>query len=131
MSPLRAVLLCILTSSTSVVYAQISSDSVRALYSFVEGGESLVGLPLTIDHDLTLSLSDTPGSFAYDFKTLAWPTGWSVYGLNPQLVQLYFGAIPFDGLLTGRPNYDLLPTPLLKPPEVDAGFTRWSYWCED
>ncbi len=121
MSSLRAVLLCLVIFNVPVTSAQTPADSARSLMTFRAHDDTLGMAHLSADHDITNVLSRTPGSFVYDFNTLAWPSGWSVYGLNPQSVQLHFGAIPFDDLLTGRPRYDLLPTALLRPPKVDPG----------
>ncbi|MYD18153.1 MAG: hypothetical protein F4X05_00720 [Rhodothermaceae bacterium] len=83
--------------------------------------DSLQGAILSADHDITHILSGAPGSFVYDFGAFGWPTSWSFNGLSPQAVQLYFGPIPFNDLLTGRPRYDLLPTALLRYPKIDPG----------
>ncbi len=121
MSSLRAVLLCMVTFNVLVTTAQVPADSVRSLMTFRAGEDTLWVVPLSADHDVTNILSRTLGSFVYDFNTFAWPSGWSIYGLNPQSVQIHFGPIPFDDLLTGRPRYDLLPTTLLRHPKVAAG----------
>ncbi|MCY4158283.1 MAG: hypothetical protein OXE92_06200 [Bacteroidetes bacterium] len=92
--------------------------------SFRSAEDSIQGAPLTTDHDITFALSQAPGSFVYDFNTFAWPTSLSIFGLNPQSLQLYFGPILFDDLLTGRPRYDLLPTALLRVPKIDFGLPR-------
>lgn len=121
MSPLRAVLLCLAVLSTSVIHAQTPSDTVRTLFPFSAEEDTLKSASLTTDHDITAALSQVQGSFVYEFNSFAWPTAWSIYGLSPQSVQLYFGQIPFNDLITGRPRYDLLPTALLRIPRVDAG----------
>ena len=120
MFPLRAVLLCIVTSSAFAVHAQIPVDTVRSFMPFRGGVDTLESALLTADHDITHALSQIPGGFVYDFNTFAWPTAWSMYGLPPHSVRLHFGPIFFDDLLTGRARYDLLPTALLMHPVVDA-----------
>ena len=121
MYPLRAVLFCVAVLSVPVAYAQIPADTVRSLMPFRIGEDSLEGAVLSADHDVTHILSGVPGSFVYDFGAFGWPTSWSINGLSPQLAQLYFGPIPFDDLLTGRPRYDLLPTAILRYPKIDPG----------
>ena len=121
MYPLRAVLFCAVIFSVSVVHAQIPMDTVRSFMPFRGGVDTLEYAPLTADHDITRVLSQIPGGFVYDFNSLAWPTAKSVYGLSPHSTQLHFGPVFFDDLLTGRARYDLLPTALLRHPEVDAG----------
>lgn len=118
---LRAVLLCLVGLSAPVVHAQIQADTVRSFMSFRVAEDTLNRAVLTAHHDITSSLTQIPGSFVYDFNTFAWPAAWSIHGLSPQSVQLYFGAIPFDDLLTGRSRYDLLPTALLRSAEVNPG----------
>jgi len=120
MLPLRAVLVCFLLLGGSVSYSQIPADTVRLFQSFRTQVDTLNQPPLTSDHDITEALSQILGSFVYDFKTFAWPNGLSMFGLDPQSVQLNFGPIPFDDLLTGRPRYDLLPTALLRNPVVNS-----------
>ena len=121
MYPLRAVLFCVAVLSVPVACAQIPVDTVRSLMPFRTDEDSLQGAILSADHDITHVLSGAPGSFVYDFGAFGWPTSWSFNGLSPQAVQLYFGPIPFNDLLTGRPRYDLLPTALLRYPKIDPG----------
>ena len=103
------------------MHAQIQADTARSFMSFRAVEDTLNRAVLTAHHDVTSSLTQIPGSFVYDFNTFAWPTAWSIHGLSPQSVQLYFGAIPFDDLLTSRSRYDLLPTALLRSAEVNPG----------
>jgi len=124
MCPLRAVLFCILLLGGSISKAQSPADTVQFLQSFRADEDSLQDAPLTADHDITRVLSEIPGSFVYDFKTFSWPNAWSIYGLAPHSVQLNFGPIPFDDLLTGRPRYDLLPTALLRNPQRNSGLSQ-------
>ena len=121
MYPLRAVLFCVAVLSVPVACAQIPVDTVRSLMPFRAGEDSLQGAILSANHDITHVLSGAPGSFVYDFGAFGWPTSWSINGLSPQVAQLYFGPIPFNDLLTGRPRYDLLPTALLRYPHIDPG----------
>ena len=121
MYPLRAVLCCVAVLSVPVACAQIPVDTVRSLMPFRTEEDSLQGAILSADHDITHVLSGMPGSFVYDFGAFGWPTSWSINGLSPQAVQLYFGPIPFNDMLTGRPRYDLLPTTLLRNPGIDPG----------
>lgn len=121
MYPLRAVLFCVAVLSVPVACAQTPVDTVRSLMPFRIGQDSLKGAILSADHDITHVLSGVPGSFVYDFGSFGWPTSWSINGLSPQVAQLYFGPIPFNDLLTGRPRYDMLPTALLRYPKVDPG----------
>ena len=121
MYPLRAALLCVAVLSVPIARAQIPVDTVRSFMSFRVEEDSLEGALLSADHDITYVLSGVPGSFVYDFGAFAWPTAWSVNGLSPQVAQLYFGPIPFNDLITGRPRYDLLPTALLRYPKIDPG----------
>ena len=123
MLALRAVLFFLVSLSAPVVHAQIRADTVRSLMSFRAVEDTVSRAVLTAHHDITRALSQLPGSFAYDFNTFAWPAAWSIHGLSPHSVQLYFGPVPFDDLLTGRSRYDLLPTALLRVPEADAGLS--------
>lgn len=66
-------------------------------------------------------LGRIPGTFVYDFGDLGWPDGWSPYGLPPQHVTLLLNGLPFDGLVTGRPRYDLLPFAFLEPLRAGPG----------
>ena len=77
-------------------------------------------LALSFERDLAGVLTAHPGAFLYDFGTIGWPNGWSVYGLNPNRVVLLFGGLPFDDPVTGRPRYDLLPFALLDAPRLQA-----------
>lgn len=121
MYPLRAVLFCVAVLSVPVACAQIPVDTMRSLMPLRTDEDSLQGAILSADHDITHILSGVPGSFVYDFGAFGWPTSWSINGLSPQAVQLYFGPILFNDLLTGRPRYDLLPTALLRYPQIDPG----------
>jgi len=124
MFPLRAALFCMGIFGVSAAHAQMQADTVRSLMSFRAEMDSLEGAPLTADHDITSALSQVPGSFVYDFNAFAWPAAWSIYGLNPGWVHLYFGPIPFNDLLIGRPRYDFLPTALLRYPDINADLFR-------
>ena len=121
MLPLHAVLFFSMLVMVSVGRAQVPSDTLRSFQSFRTSEDSLQDAPLTSGHDITQALFRKPGSFQYDFNTLAWPNSWSWFGLNPHAIQLNFGPIPFDDLLTGRPRYDLLPTALLRDPQLTFG----------
>ncbi len=59
-------------------------------------------------------LAEAPGSFVYDFGIAGWPDGWSPFGLSPASVSLSFNGVPFDNTMLGRPNFELLPLPLLQ-----------------
>ena len=117
----RTILFCVLLSSGSIAHAQTSADSVQSLRADVDLPDDDL---LTAEHDITSALSEIPGSFVYDFNAFAWPNAWSIYGLAPHAVQLNFGPIPFDDLLTGRPLYDLLPTALLRNPETNSALPQ-------
>jgi len=121
MFPLHAVLFFSVLVMVSVGRAQTSPDTLRSFQSFRAGVDSLEDAPFTSDHDITQALFRQSGGFLYDFNTFAWPNSWSLYGLNPHAVHLYFGPIPFDDLLTSRPRYDLLPTALLRAPQSTFG----------
>ncbi len=71
--------------------------------------------------DATALLGRWPGAFVYDLGAVGWPHGWSVRGLSPRRPQLLLDGRPFDGLLTGRPRFDLLPLDLLRPLRVGSG----------
>jgi len=124
MLPHHAVLLFSMLLIVSVGRAQTPPDTVRSFQSFRTSVDSLEGPPLTSDHDITYALLRQSGGFLYDFNAFAWPNSWSLYGLNPHAVQLDFGPIPYDDLLTGRPRFDLLPTALLRNPQLTFGSPR-------
>ena len=113
--------LSVLCLSGRIAQAQVPSDTVRSFMPFRTGEDALTHAPLTANHDITQALSQIPGSFVYSVNALAWPAGWSFRGLPPTSVQLYFGPVPFDDLLTGRPGYDFLPTALLRMPTLALG----------
>ena len=102
-------------------WAQIQPDTAVALTGF------RVVADTTNEHqiagafaiDVTQTLAHYGPSFTYDFGAFGWPNGWSLWGASPQQVDLQFSGIPYNDLITGRPRYDMLPTALLRPPEVD------------
>ncbi|ARA93296.1 hypothetical protein AWN76_009060 [Rhodothermaceae bacterium RA] len=91
---------------------------VRAPVGFEAGVGTAIG-PVRPARQPALSAVDLlermPGSFVYRFGDLGWPDGWSPYGLPPQHVDLLLNGWPFEGLVTGRPRYDLLPLAFLAP----------------
>ncbi len=74
--------------------------------------------PTAFDRDVTTALVRSMPAFAYDFGAYGWPSGWSPYGLAPQWVRLEFDELVLNDLVTGRPQYDLLPASLVSAPEV-------------
>lgn len=66
-------------------------------------------------------LSESHGSFLYDFGASGWPDGWSPYGIASHDVSLNFNSISFENSVTGTAQYELLPFSMLQPLQLQAG----------
>lgn len=101
--------------------AQVPADTVgerlpmgfeRATWGATVSDTLPARLPLLQVTDL---LGRQPSTFAYAFRLLGWPEGWSPEGLPPHLIGLRLDGRPFDDPITGRPAYELLPLFFLQP----------------
>jgi len=67
---------------------------------------------------VTQILEEQPGTFLYALGAVAWPHGWSADGLAPHRSRLWLTDLPYSDPLTGRPRFDLLPSPFLQRPRI-------------
>ena len=75
---------------------------------------------------MTETLAEAPGSFLYHLGPVAWPHGWSRYGLPPHRADYWLNDRRYVDPITQQPRYDLLPALFTTRPSTTTPAGRQS-----